>query len=264
MSKNCHKSKSPVQNRSRSKIRDRSSSSRRSKSKHRSTSRSKKSSSYKKLFNESPSEKSVFTSGDKIIVSVNFPQSAENGCTKNRLDHDKSPTKSTPKTAKTNQKPSVIIDILDEEAPYRIIEQPKELVDISSDNEKEKKILTQPVPKPPESLLPKTPQKVSSNPPLHTPSKGPMTPPEPDRYDPFDPTVSPDNEPESLPQDPQHTPPLQPPTPASPSLPSSPPSSGNRPFLLSSPKHDSSPGVALPSTPPPPKNNYKKRQPLYA
>ena len=63
---------------------------------------------------------------------------------------------------------------------------------------------------------------------LSTPSKGPMTPPEPidryllprrswkfsnihmcflPRYDPFDPTVSPDNEPESLPA--CHTPPLQ-------------------------------------------------------
>eukprot|EP00090_Calanus_glacialis_P044296 TRINITY_DN7890_c0_g1_i1.p1 TRINITY_DN7890_c0_g1~~TRINITY_DN7890_c0_g1_i1.p1 ORF type:complete len:1656 (-),score=536.89 TRINITY_DN7890_c0_g1_i1:497-5410(-) len=270
-SKNRERSKSPLQYRSRSKNRDRSRS-RKSKSKHRSNSRSKKSSSYKKLFNESSSEKSVFASGDKIIVSVNFPQSGDSGNAKNRLDHEKSPPKSASKTAKSNQKPSVIIDILDEEAPYRVIETPKELVDISSDNEKENKILTQPVPKPSESL--KTPQKVSPNPPLHTPSKGPMTPPEPDRYDPFDPTVSPDNEPESLPQDPQHTPPLQPstpppgpqtPPPASPSLPSSPPTSDNRPFLSSSPHHphDSSPGVTLPNSPPPPKNNYKKRQPLY-
>jgi len=266
-SRNRDRSKSPLQYRSRSKNRDRSRS-RKSKSKHRSTSRSKKSSSYKKQFNESSTEKSVFASGDKIIVSVNFPSSADGGSVKKRLDNDKSP-KLGSKAAKSNQKPSVIIDILDEEAPYRVIEDPKELVDISSDNEKENKMSSVPVPKPSESL--KTPQKVSPNPPLHTPSKGPMTPPEPDRYDPFDPTVSPDNEPESLPQDPQHTPPLQPstpppgpqtPPPASPSLPSSPPTSENRSFLSDHP-HNSSPGVKLSSSPPPPKNSFKKRQPLY-
>jgi len=163
----------------------------------------------------------------------------------------------------------VIIDILDEEAPYRIIEAPKELVDISSDNEKENKQTTEPVPKPSESLIVKPSQKVSPNPLFHTPSKGPMTPPEPDRYDPFDPTVSPDNEPESLPQDPQRTPPLQPstpppgpqtPPPTSPSLPSSPPTSDSRPFISSPPQHShtSSPGIKLSNSPP-----SKKRQPLY-
>merc|ERR1712179_308337 len=136
-------SKTPMQYSSRSKNADRSRS-RKSKSKHRSNSRSKRSSSYKKLFNESSTEKSVFASGDKIIVSVNFPPNGEGGNAKKRLDDEKSPAKPSSKTAKTNQKPSVIIDILDEEAPYRVIEAPKELVDISSDNEKENKLLTAP------------------------------------------------------------------------------------------------------------------------
>ena len=89
--------------------------------------------------------------------------------------------------------------LLDDNESYKVIEQEKELVDIASDNEKEN---TDPASGPVEP---------------ETPTKGPMTPPEPDRfadrYDPFDPTVSPDNEPESLPVEPQTTPPLQPCTP---------------------------------------------------
>ena len=80
------------------------------------------------------------------------------------------------------------------------------------------------------------------------PSKGPMTPPEPDRYDPFDPTVSPDNEPESLPVESQVTPPLQP------STPPGPPSE-------STPAAASSPGVKLLPSPSPkvPNSNHKRR-----
>jgi len=101
------------------------------------------------------------------MVSVNFPPESDHVSAKERLDKEM--------TSKVNpdQKPSVIIDLLDDEQPYKVIEEEKELVDIASDNEKE------------------------NTAPHQTPSKGPMTPPEPDRYDPFDPTVSPDNEPGS-------------------------------------------------------------------
>lgn len=96
----------------------------------------------------------------------------------------------------------MIIDILDDDAPYKIIQSPKALVDLASDAEDEVDIIPNPV----EESVVEQPTVLS------TPSKGPMTPPEPvDRYDPFDPTVSPDNEPESLPA--CHTPPLQPSTP---------------------------------------------------
>ena len=150
-------------------------------------------------------------------MSVNFPPDAERESVKDRLDQDKSKTKS-------DQKPSVIIDLLDDEKPYKVIEAEKELVDIASDNEKENT----------------APGEAKS--PHQTPSKGPMTPPEPDRYDPFDPTVSPDNEPESLPADPPPTPPLQPSTPPMESSPSP------QKFVPGSP-NNSSPGIKLSSSP---------------
>jgi len=82
-----------------------------------------------------------------------------------------------------------------------------------------------------------------------------MTPPEPDRfadrYDPFDPTVSPDNEPESLPVEPQTTPPLQPCTPPGAQTPD-PPDPGA-----------ASPGVKLVPSPNTPTPNIKRRGPLY-
>ena len=78
-----------------------------------------------------PLDKSVYASGDKIMISVNFPSNSDNVSAKDRLDKDKvSPVK-------TDQKPSVIIDLLDDEMPYKVIEQEKECVDIASDTEKE-------------------------------------------------------------------------------------------------------------------------------
>merc|ERR1711974_490015 len=72
-----------------------------------------------------------------------------------------------------------------------------------------------------------------------------------DRYDPFDPTVSPDNEPESLPVEPgQVTPPLQPCTPPGP------PSESTTPVT-------SSPGLKLVPSPKLTNSNHKRRQPLY-
>ena len=73
------------------------------------------------------------------------------------------------------------------------------------------------------------------------------------RYDPFDPTESPDNEPESLPLAPP-TPPLQP---------STPPAESPSPtkFLSSSPNNNSSPGIKLIASPQVPQapNSAKKR-----
>ena len=98
-------------------------------------------------------ERSVYASGENIMVSVNFPANSEHTSAKDRLDKDK------PSAARPDQKPSVIIDLLDDEQPYKVIEQEKELVDIASDTEKENTAPTQQKP----------------------PSRGPMTPPEPDR-----------------------------------------------------------------------------------
>ena len=154
------------------------------------------------------------------MVSVNFPPESEHISAKDRLDKEIANKKAT------DQKPSVIIDLLDDEQPYKVIEEEKELVDIVSDNEKE-------------NTAPCSPMA------HQTPSKGPMTPPEPDRYDPFDPTVSPDNEPESLPADPPPpaTPPLQP---------STPPDDAPSPtkFMSSSPNQNLSPSRKLSSSPP--------------
>ena len=169
-----------------------------------------------------PVDKSVYSSGDKIMISVNFPANSDHVSAKDRLDKDKvSQTKS-------DQKPSVIIDLLDDEKPYKVIETEKECVDIASDTEKEN---TQP---------------------QAAPSKGPMTPPEPDRYDPFDPTVSPDNEPESLPVDPPLTPPLQPSTP-----PVESPSPSKA--MSSPPNSNTSPGIHLVNTPQKTPASGKKR-----
>lgn len=268
-SKNREVSQSPVQYRSSSKHRERSRS-KKSKSKNRSDSKQRKADSRKNI-SESSSEKNVLASGDSILVSINqIKKHAEGICTKPRMDTESNPPETVSAT-KGSQKPSVIIDLLDDEEPYRVIEQPKELVDLSSDNEKERKSSSHPVPKPSEIIDQNSSDKGAPVlPPLHMPSKGPMTPPEPDRYDPFDPTVSPDNEPESLPLDSLRTPPLQPstpppgpqtPPPASPSLPSSPPSSDHRPFISGSPRrHTTTPGVLQNSSV---KSNYKKRQPLY-
>ena len=164
------------------------------------------------------------------MVSVSFPSSSEHVSAKDRLDGGQA-------KAVKDQKPSVIIDLLDDEKPYKVIEEQKECVDLASDNEKEN---TDPGQKSPHQ----------------TPSKGPMTPPEPDRYDPFDPTVSPDNEPESLPADNPPTPPLQPNTP---------PLESPSPTKFSSPILSSSPGIKLSSSPSVPSqpSSAKKRQPLY-
>ena len=171
-----------------------------------------------------PTDKSVYSSGDKIMISVNFPSNSDHVSAKDRLDKDKvSQTKS-------EQKPSVIIDLLDDEKPYKVIETEKVCVDIASDTEKEN---TQPLA-------------------ASAPSKGPMTPPEPDRYDPFDPTVSPDNEPESLPVDPPLTPPLQP---------STPPAESPSPtkMMTSPPNSNTSPGIQLSNTPQKTPASGKKR-----
>ena len=219
----------PKKDKSKSKNKDKSKKRKTSVSRSRSKSKSSKVKSSSKRV-PSPTDKSVYASGDKIMVSVSFPATSDQASVKDRLDG------AVMIGTKKEQKPSVIIDLLDDEKPYKVIEEEKELVDIAnSDNEKENT----------------APDKSPVSHP--TPSKGPMTPPEPDRYDPFDPTESPDNEPESLPADDNadSTPPLQPSTP--------PPESP-------SPTKLSSPGVKLTSSPdkqPTPVSSAKKRQPLY-
>lgn len=178
------------------------------------------------------------------------------------------------------QKPSVIIDILDEEGPYRVIEPPTELVDIASDSEEPEKPELETEPQqtkapepakeslPTEILGPKTPpnepvaehdddedEDLKSKP-EPTPVKGPMTPPEPDSYDPFEPTDSPDHEdlaPETPPLQPETPPPA---TPESPVRPPSPPPN-TIPFL-SSPVNGGGP-----VTPEPPLLQPYTRKPLY-
>jgi len=223
------------------------------------------------LLNEKTQDKSVFSTGDNIHVSVNFKENLEKKNIKSRLsDGRESPHNSvTSKVSKSDIKPSVIIDILDEEGPYRVIETPKDLVDISmSDGEREGNDLG---PSTSTKIAPKSsPEHIKSITPVKSllivPTKGPMTPPEPDQYDPFDPTVSPDNEPESLPA---HTPPLQPstpppgpqtPPPASPSLPASPPSSPSRQYKPITPPLINSPGIDLIPSPKQPKPNMKRIQ----
>ena len=77
------------------------------------------------LFNNSSvADKEVFTSGDKIMVSVNF-KNAEN--------------KSASEIAAT-KKPSMVIDIL--QSPYQVIEQsPEPIVDVLSDEEQASNVL---------------------------------------------------------------------------------------------------------------------------
>ena len=81
-------------------------------------------------------EKSVYASGENIMVSVNFPESS-NG-------NDPSGGTPSPKKAASKpdsaKKPSVIIDILDDEAPYRVIEPAKPVVDLASDPEEENEV----------------------------------------------------------------------------------------------------------------------------
>jgi len=247
----------------------------RSRSKSRKTSDADK---YGKLFEAQGGEKNVFTSGDKIMVSVNYPSVAAAA------------------VEKKVQQPSVIIDILDEDAPYKVIEQQRELVDIAnSDNEDEATRVGLPEPektslaeklklvtktataevsedsRPTEVVLgPKTPpnepeaeheeeddHQQEQPKPEPTPVKGPMTPPEPDSYDPFEPTDSPDEE-NMAPE----TPPLQPETPpmvseSPPRRPPSPPTNNSIPFL-SSPTNGTGP-----STPEPPVITPYTRKPLY-
>ena len=164
-------------------------------------------------------------------MSVNFHDNSVQATAKDKEKSNK---------IKANQKPSVIIDLLDDNESYKVIEEEKELVDIASDNEKENTDPTTQVPT------------TNGDEEQDLPTKGPQTPPEPDRftdrYDPFDPTVSPDNEPESLPVEPQVTPPLQPCTP--------PPAQTPEPQEK---QPDPSPGVKLAPSPNVPNSNHKRR-----
>ena len=65
------------------------------------------------------------------MLFVSFPSSSEHVSAKDRLDGGQS------KSATKEQKPSVIIELLDDEKPYKVIEKQKECVDLASDNEKE-------------------------------------------------------------------------------------------------------------------------------
>ena len=83
------------------------------------------------------SEKSVYASGENIMVSVNFPE-ASNG---NRSAGAGTPSpKKGSKPEPAAKKPSVIIDILDDEVPYRVIEPAKPVVDLASDPEEENEV----------------------------------------------------------------------------------------------------------------------------
>ena len=83
------------------------------------------------------SEKSVYASGENIMVSVNFPE-ASNG---NRSAGAGTPSpKKGSKPDSAAKKPSVIIDILDDEVPYRVIEPAKPVVDLASDPEEENEV----------------------------------------------------------------------------------------------------------------------------
>ena len=73
----------------------------------------------------------VNNTGDMIMLFVSFPSSSEHVSAKDRLDGGQS------KSATKEQKPSVIIELLDDEKPYKVIEKQKECVDLASDNEKE-------------------------------------------------------------------------------------------------------------------------------
>ncbi len=159
-------------------------------------------------------------------MSVNF-KNDKDSAVKNKVEPGAGATGRKPVKLPPNAKPSVIIDILDEEGPYRVIEPPVELLTIAeSDNEEEKGVGGSP--SPPDSGFPlnagKSPDgnedqggdavdsRPRTPPPettaetlmlLPTPSKGPMTPPEEpplehsNSYDPFEPTDSPEQEDES-------------------------------------------------------------------
>ena len=56
----------------------------------------------------------VNNTGDKIMLFVSFPSSSEHVSAKDRLDGGQS------KSATKEQKPSVIIELLDDEKPYKV------------------------------------------------------------------------------------------------------------------------------------------------
>ena len=121
---------------------------------------------YGKLFENQVGEKSVYSSGDKVMVTVNF-------------GGDKTSAKEKAIAAAANIKPSVIIDILDEEGPYKVIEQPKELVDIASDpeGENEEEMFAPRTPEPEGEEGGQEPPRADSRPTEISVSGGPKTPP---------------------------------------------------------------------------------------
>ena len=70
------------------------------------------------------------------MVSVNFPE-ASNG---NRPAEAETPSPKKASKPDSGKKPSVIIDILDDEVPYRVIEPSKPVVDLASDPEEEDEV----------------------------------------------------------------------------------------------------------------------------
>ena len=82
-------------------------------------------------------EKSVYASGENIMVSVNFPEPS-NGNRSATGAGTPSPKKAS--KPESSKKPSVIIDILDDEVPYRVIEPAKPVVDLASDPEEENEV----------------------------------------------------------------------------------------------------------------------------
>ena len=83
-------------------------------------------------------EKSVYASGENIMVSVNFPEASNGNRSGGGTPSPKKPSSSKPDSSK---KPSVIIDILDDEVPYRVIEPTKPVVDLASDPEEENEVI---------------------------------------------------------------------------------------------------------------------------
>ena len=82
-------------------------------------------------------EKSVYASGENIMVSVNFPESSNGNRSAARAGTPSPKKASKPESSK---KPSVIIDILDDEVPHRVIEPAKPVVDLASDPEEENEV----------------------------------------------------------------------------------------------------------------------------
>jgi hypothetical protein len=161
----------------------------------------------------------VYASGDKILVSVNFNKNDKTSAVKSGSKPGESGAGGRKKLkVPPNAKPSVIIDMLDEEGPYKIIEAPVELLTIGeSDNDDEGDDVAKDVCAPaendagmepppasprqahsphvaadgddearslaegrPRTPSPPPPDSAVTGPPtmLPTPSKGPMTPPE--------------------------------------------------------------------------------------